>query len=244
LEISYFGQLSERKYLLFLADGQQISARPAIGGRHARIIHSFINVQMIILFVDFDEIQKAMEDVVRDTFDYFFDLETGEVIPLSQEIVSELSTRLSDEDSDEIADDIEYIEFDEEPDIPDWMTDEMEIILDVLLDESERYVRIPERARETAYRSMIDFTETIQDPLLKEELRSALDGKGAFRKFKDVLVNFPRGRKRWHRYNARAIRKESIEWLKAMGIEAAPFKKTGSAQEHPQYSPEMTDYPD
>ena len=31
------------------------------------------------LKIDFDEIQKAMEDVVRDTFDYFLDIETGEV---------------------------------------------------------------------------------------------------------------------------------------------------------------------
>lgn len=182
---------------------------------------------MKILFVDFDEIQKAAEDVVRDTFDYYLDLETGEVITLSHEIVSELRTRLSDDESDEIGDDLEYIEFDEEPDIPDWMTDEMEIILDVILDESGRYIRIPERDRRIAYRSMRDFIDTIQDPLLKRELSSALDGKGAFKKFKDTLINYPRERKLWHRHNAKAIKKESIEWLKSMGVEAAPLRKTG-----------------
>ncbi len=164
---------------------------------------------------------------MRDTFEYFLDLETGDVVTLSNDIVSEIKARLSDDESDDLADTIEYIEFDEEPEIPDWMTDEMEILLDVILDESGRYVRIPERDRRTAYQSMRDFVETLHDPLLREELSSALDGKGAFRKFKDTLIAYPRERKLWHRHNAMAIRRESAEWLKSLGIEAAPLKKTG-----------------
>ncbi len=176
------------------------------------------------LYVDFDEIQKAMEDVVRDTFDYFLDLETGEVLPLSDEIIRDLKARLSDEVGD-IEDDIEYIEFDEEPEIPDWMTDEMEMILEILLDESGRYIRIPERDNRAAYQSMCAFINSIGDPLLNEEIASALDGKGAFRKFKDVLVRFPKERKRWHGYNAKAMREEILEWLKSLGVEAAPLRK-------------------
>lgn len=177
------------------------------------------------LFVDFDQIQKAMEDVVRDTFDYFLDLETGEVISLSEEIIHELKTRLSDDELDEMEDHIEYVEFDEEPDIPDWMTDEMEMILEILLDESGRYIRIPERQNRIAYQSMNAFLDTIQDPLLKEDLSAALNGKGAFRKFKDALVRFPRERKRWHGHNAKAMKKESNEWLASLGIAAVPLKK-------------------
>jgi Uncharacterised protein family (UPF0158) len=178
------------------------------------------------LEVDFDEIQKAMEDVVRDTFDYFLDLETGEVMTFSEEIVREIKARLYDNEYSEIADDIEYIEFDEEPEIPDWMTDEMEIVLEILLDDSGRFIRIPERQSHIAYQSMHDFIGTVGDPLLKEELTSALNGKGAFRKFKDILVEFPRERKLWHGYNAKAMKKDSIEWLKSLGIEASPQHKT------------------
>jgi hypothetical protein len=178
------------------------------------------------LEVDFDEIQKAMEDVARDTFDYFLDLETGEVMPLSEEIVQEMKARLADDEFEGIEDDIEYIEFDEEPEIPDWMTDEMEIILEILLDESGRYLRIPERGNGAAYQSMNDFIETVGDLPLKKELTSALNGKGAFRKFKDVLIRFPGERKRWHGFNAKAMKKESIEWLKSHGIKAIPQQKT------------------
>jgi len=177
------------------------------------------------LYVDFDEIQKAMEDVVRDTFDYFLDLETGEVVSLSEEIVRELRVRLSDDEFEHIGDEIEYVEFDEEPEIPDWMTDEMEMILEILLDESERYKRIPERAKSVAYQSMNEFIDTIEDPMLKEELSSALNGKGAFRKFKDALIKVPRERKRWHGYNAKTMKKESVEWLRSLGIVAIPLRK-------------------
>ena len=34
------------------------------------------------LTVNYDEVQKAMEDVKRDRFDYFLDLKTGRVVTL------------------------------------------------------------------------------------------------------------------------------------------------------------------
>ncbi len=47
---------------------------------------------MILPKINFDDIQKAMEDVVRDTFDYFLDVETGEVMTFSDEILVSLVT--------------------------------------------------------------------------------------------------------------------------------------------------------
>ena len=171
------------------------------------------------LKVNFDEIQKAMEDVLRDTFDYFIDLETGEVTAFSEEILLEVKSRLYESDSDEIGDDVEYMEFDEEPDIPDWMADEMELVLEILLDENGRYIRIPERESHRAYHSMAAFTECIDDPVLKEELSTVLNGRGAFRRFKDILLAYPKERKRWHGYNAQAVKMEIAEWLRSIGVE-------------------------
>jgi len=174
------------------------------------------------LKVNFDEIQKAMEDISRNTFDYFVDLDTGEVVSFSEEILSEIKSRLYDSDYDEIKDDIEYIEFDEEPEIPDWMEDEVELALEILLNEDGRYVRIPERKSHVAYKSMADFIETIKDPAIKEELSKVLDGKGAFSRFKSALIKFPKERKRWHGYNAKAMKTEIIEWLRSIGVEPIP----------------------
>lgn len=170
------------------------------------------------LTVDFDEIQKATEDIIRDSFDYFFDLSTGEVITLSEDILGEVRERLSEGDFDDIGDDIEYIEFAEEPDLPYWMEDEVELALEVLLNEGNRYVTIPERDSLEAYHIMTEFIETIEDSVLKEDLSTALNGKGAFRKFKNVLLEYPKERKRWHTYNAKAMKKTITEWLESLGI--------------------------
>lgn len=175
---------------------------------------------MKILSVNFDEIQKAMEDVSRDTFDYFLDLETGEVITFSEEVLNVIKSRLYVSDAEEFGDEVEFVEFDEEPDITDWMQDEVELALEILLDENERYVRIPERQSLMAYKSMADFTGTVKDPFLNKELSDALNGKGAFRRFKDILIDYPKGRKRWHGYNAKAMKREIIEWLGSIGVES------------------------
>lgn len=177
------------------------------------------------LRVNFDEIQKAMEDVVRDVFDYYLDLETGKVIVLSEDILKEVMSRLYGGDDDEIGDDIEYIEYDEEPDLPHWMEDEVELSLEVLFNENGRYVRIPGRGSGEAYKIMAEFIETIKDLVLKEELINALNGKGAFRKFKDVLIGYPKERKRWHGYDAKAMKKIIIKWLRSLGVEPVQIPK-------------------
>jgi len=171
------------------------------------------------LKVNFDEIQKAMEDVSRDSFDYFFDFETGEVITFSEEILKEVKDRLYEGDADEIEDDIEYIEFDEIPELPDWMEDEIELALEIIFDVRGRYLRIPERRSSLAFQTKAGFAELIENPVLKEKLSSALDGKGAFRHFKDVLLDYPKERKRWHGYNAKVLKKEIIQWLNSIGVD-------------------------
>ena len=172
------------------------------------------------LKINFDEVQKAMEDVVRDTFDYYLDLETGEVAAFSEEILGEARLRLYDSDSDEMDDDTEYVEFDEEPELPEWMLDEIELAIEILLDE-ERFIRIPERSSSMAFESMAEFADSVGDPVLKENLSSALDGKGAFRKFKDTLIDYPKERKRWHGHNAKVMKNEITDWLASNGIEPA-----------------------
>jgi hypothetical protein len=187
---------------------------------------------MKILRIDFDEIQKAMEDVVRDSFDYFLDLQTGEVMALSEDILSEVGARLYEGDFDEIGDNVEYIEFSEEPNLPCWMEDEVELVLEVLLNENGRYVHIPERYSSEAHHVMTEFLEIIKNPVIKEELTHALNGKGAFKRFKNVLISYPKERKRWHGFNAKAMKRVIIEWLKSLGIEPVqiyPEKKERGA---------------
>src|SRR2546425_438923 len=47
------------------------------------------------------------------------------------------------------------------------------------------------------YRMMERFIETVIHPALKDRLQDSIVGKGAFRRFKDVISRFPDECKRW-----------------------------------------------
>ncbi len=174
------------------------------------------------LTIDFDEVQKAMEDTVRDAFDYFLDLETGEVLILSEDILNRAQLFLS-RDVDDDMENFEEVIFDQEIEIPAWMEDEIELALDIFIG-GDHYVRIPERSPQAVYTAMNEFIEKIQDPKLREELRQLPGGQGTFRRFKDALEPYPKLRKLWYGYNAKVAKREIVEWLQSLSIEATPHR--------------------
>ena len=176
--------------------------------------------------IDFDEIQKAMEDTVRDAFDYFLDLETGEIIILSEDIIKKAQEILEESYDDDIGD-FDDVEVEKVPVIPEWMEDEIELALDIFIYEKERYARIPERNHQYGYNTMKEFAVTLDDKLLKQTLLGLLDGKNAFRRFKDALGQYPKERKLWYGFNAKASRNEIKAWLKTIGLEYSNGQESG-----------------
>ncbi len=69
------------------------------------------------------------------------------------------------------------------------------------------------------YEWMVEFTSSIGDPRLRELLEVALDGRGAFRRFKDVLTRWPEERARWFAFHDECLRNAMLEWLTAREIE-------------------------
>ena len=173
---------------------------------------------MEVMKIDIDEVQKAMEDTVRDAFDYFLDRETGEILILSEDIIKKAQAILEESYDDDIGD-FEEVEVEEVPVIPEWMEDEIELALDIFIYEKDRHVRIPERNPAFGYNTMKAFSETLEDYTLKQTLLGLLDGKNSFRKFKDSLAQYPKERKLWYGFNAKAARDEIRAWLKDVGIE-------------------------
>ena len=62
---------------------------------------------------------------------------------------------------------------------------------------------------------------SVSDPPLRERLLIAIDGKGAFRRFKDVLLAFPAERERWFAYRSELLHFHIQTWLDHMKIEVA-----------------------
>ena len=98
-------------------------------------------------------------------------------------------------------------------------TDEAERIYERLNSEPERYLSIPPESSREGYRDMVAFTESLEDENLKEKLWIALDGKGAFRRFKDVLSRYPEKREEWFRFRKERLERRVRKWLEENEIE-------------------------
>src|SRR5438045_2633408 len=55
----------------------------------------------------------------------------------------------------------------------------------------EHFIRVEPAASREQYKWMERFVVGVTDEALRERLLISIDGKGAFRRFKDVLINYP-----------------------------------------------------
>ena len=60
---------------------------------------------------------------------------------------------------------------------------------------------------------MVDFIEQVRDPRARDLLRRAIDGRGAFRRFKDTLSEFPALQAAWFHLHDIRMERRAIEWL-------------------------------
>jgi hypothetical protein len=130
------------------------------------------------LKIDLDELCSAMEDNSYEN-KYYLDLETGEVLLLS-----------------------EYVD-----------CEEREKLRNRIGDYPDCYERIPKAESHEGYEDMQDFIATVKDERLSELLEVAISGKGAFRRFKDVLLNYPEERERWFQFKDDRVQAKALEWL-------------------------------
>ena len=84
------------------------------------------------------------------------------------------------------------------------------------------YLRVDPVSSREQYRWMERFIATVEEPDLRQRLVGSIDGKGAFRRFKDVLMAFPVDRERWFAFRSERLRTAMEAWLSAHGIHAVP----------------------
>ncbi len=74
-------------------------------------------------------------------------------------------------------------------------------------------VRIEPIGSHEAYRDMEMFIAQVPDRRAADLLDRAIAGRGAFRRFKDTLFEFPELRERWFAYHDAGMRRRAIRWL-------------------------------
>jgi hypothetical protein len=97
-----------------------------------------------------------------------------------------------------------------------------------------RFVHLDPASSREQYRWMERFVQSVEDESLKERLILAIDGKGAFRRFKDVLLSYPVERDRWFQYRANLLHIYINNWLDAQDIVLGEQTPWGDPEQPPE----------
>jgi len=81
-----------------------------------------------------------------------------------------------------------------------------------------RYFLIPHKPSREGYAEMEEFIGTVKDKRLRQTLIEGIEGKGAFRRFREILVSYPSEEERWLALRDRRIREEIEDWLRKNDI--------------------------
>jgi hypothetical protein len=115
-----------------------------------------------------DDLIDALEEQSDSLFP-FLDRETGEVVLISDESLS-----LAEAEPEEI------------DSLPDWQKEEFELA--VLIETTDRYLRLPTRFDVHEWNIMAEFCPQVRRDDIREKLLGAIHGNQAFRRFKDQIA--------------------------------------------------------
>lgn len=91
--------------------------------------------------------------------------------------------------------------------------------LEELIDNNpERFMRFPTKFEIHDYSIMESFVLSYSNSSLRDRLLSAIKGRGAFRKFKDLIIQFEI-EEEWYKYQGTAYKKIAIRWCRDNDLE-------------------------
>lgn len=96
------------------------------------------------------------------------------------------------------------------------------------------FIRIEPASSREQYRWMERFVSSVADEALRERLIISIDGKGAFRRFKDVLLAYPAERERWFSYRSELLHWHIHNWLREHQMDPTTPPPWGQAKPPPE----------
>ena len=145
----------------------------------------------------------------------YLDIETGAVIFVEDSVVDRLEELFPSEEN------LENIEaaLQVESDLSDIDRQQLMDAARVEGDADNRYRMIPKQDSRDGYRDMQEYIWSLEDEHLRELLETAIQGSGAFRRFKDVLVRYPEAQENWLKFRDTLEQRRMLDWLASEGIE-------------------------
>lgn len=133
----------------------------------------------------------------------YLNTETGEIIEVSTE---ELGI------AEETGEDDDFSEY------PDWQRDAILQALDIVISWGNgKYIELPTKYDIHEYSMMEDFCESVSDEGIGNALYSAIQRRGAFRRFKDAIYKY-NVEDSWYKFREEAFKQIAIEWCEGNNI--------------------------
>ena len=149
--------------------------------------------------VKLSAILEALE-MQGDEVHAFLDRQTGEVVVLTDEELR------AGEDGHDLS---HY---------PEWQRDNIEQANLVNADDGTRFVALPDQVEINEWEMMRDFALSVEDEAVSGALLGAIQGRGAFRYFKDQVRE--RGlAESWYELRAGRYRQIAFDWCEEHGLE-------------------------
>lgn len=149
------------------------------------------------------EIRVHIPDLVEG-----IDMQTEETYAYLNEATGEVVT-VSDEELDAAESHAPLDQF------PEWQREMLLIARDIL--ETDHYRRLPAKDEIHDYRIMEQFCCSQADDTLRETLCQAIQGRGAFRRFKDHIYRYGI-EQNWYAYRDHVLKHIAIAWCISHGI--------------------------
>jgi hypothetical protein len=96
-----------------------------------------------------------------------------------------------------------------------------------------RFAEIPPVDSSEEYELMVHFADEVDEPDVREKLALALDGAGAFRRFRDVVSRYPDLSSRWASFRHRELAEIAGKWLNSIGVEPDLIYRAREPQRSP-----------
>ncbi len=171
------------------------------------------------LKLDPDELAWAFEDHSGE-MSWYLDSETGQVLCVTPDTSWMLEQLLAGEADPAVSDRDEFLRQLEDYDCQEWEKEALREAYEIACDTRGRFLPVPDDDSYGAYRDMVEFADGTEDRRLQELLAAALNGRGAFRRFKDALLDFPEERERWFKFRHERLKERMLDWLNSEAIEA------------------------
>jgi hypothetical protein len=99
----------------------------------------------------------------------------------------------------------------------DWEKEELKICEEIIVNYDD-YVDIPSKYDINEYEIMEDFCYSIEDDKLRNKMCQVINGRGAFRRFKDN-IRYYGIEEDWYKFKEEGLKEIAIKWCKDNDIE-------------------------